>query len=206
MTRRDKSALIIVAGWLMVAVCSGCASAPIAPVASATQPLPSFKGSYHKVRPGDTLWRIARSYGLDVKTLTAANQLHGSTYLKEGQQLFVPLPVESQRFLWPLLGSLRASSASWVEIAAPAGSSVRATRGGRVAVASRQLSGLGKTVVLDHLEGHLSVYAGLDQILVSPGATLRQGMPIGILGSRVLHFEIRQGVTPKNVLALLPAE
>lgn len=178
----------------------------MAPVTSVPQALPSFQGSYYKVRPGETLWRIARSFGLDVKTLAAANQLHGSAYLKEGQRLFIPLPVESQRFLWPVLGSLRASSASWIEIAAPAGSSVRATRGGRVAVAARQLSGWGKTVVLDHLEGHLSVYAGLDQILVSPGATLRQGVPIGVLGSRALHFEIRQGITPKNVLALLPAE
>ncbi|MBI1992665.1 MAG: LysM peptidoglycan-binding domain-containing M23 family metallopeptidase [Candidatus Omnitrophica bacterium] len=168
--------------------------------------MPAFQGSSHKVRRCETLWRIAHSYGLDVRTLADANQLHGSTHLKEGQQLFVPLPKESHRFLWPVLGSLRASSASWVDIAAPAGSPVRAVRSGRVAVACRQLSGLGKTVVLDHLDGHLSVYAGLDQIVVSPGAALKQGMPIGILGSRALHFEIRRGITPRNVLALLPAE
>ena len=192
--------------WLIVAVSSGCASAPITPVAAPPQALPTLQGSYYKVHPGETLWRIAHSYGLDVRTLASVNRLPSAAQLQPEQQLFIPLPTESQRFLWPTLGSLRASSPSWIEIAAPPGSLVRASRSGRVAVATRQLSGLGKTVVLDHLDGYLTVYAGLDQILVSPGTTLRQGMPIGSVGSKALHFEIRYEAKPKNVLALLPAD
>ena len=86
------------------------------------------------------------------------------------------------------------------------GSLVRASRSGRVAVATQQLSGWGKTVVMDHPDGHLTVYAGLDQILVSPGTELRQGTPLGTLGSRALHFEIRYRASARDALALLPKE
>jgi murein DD-endopeptidase MepM/ murein hydrolase activator NlpD len=98
------------------------------------------------------------------------------------------------------------TAATGVEISASPGSLVRASRSGRVAVAARQVSGWGKTVIIDHLDGHLTVYSGLGQILVSPGSSIRQGMPIGNTGSAALHFEIRYGSHLQNTLALLPTE
>ena len=192
--------------WVLsVVLFSGCATAPGVQRVPHAQAIPALQGSYHRVRPGETLWRIARAYGLDVEALASANRLPSASQLKAGQQLFVPLPKESSRFLWPVLGSLGISG-SGVDIAAPPGSLVRASRGGRVAVAARALSGWGKTVVVDHLDGYATVYTGLDQMLVSPGGDLRQGTPLGNLGPRPLHFEIRYGVTTKNPLALLPHE
>ena len=73
-------------------------------------------------------------------------------------------------------------------------------------MATRHLSGRGKTVLIDHLDGYVTVYAGLDQLLVAPDTILRQGMPLGRVGSEALHFEIRYEAKPKNALALLPAE
>jgi murein DD-endopeptidase MepM/ murein hydrolase activator NlpD len=184
---------------------SGCGTTPAAGVSVSRQAIPALQGSYHTVRRGETLWRIANSYGLDVKTVASANRLPSAGSLKVGQQLFIPLPPESDRFVWPVRGVLRnAGSSTGIEIAAASGSLVRASRSGHVAVAARNLSGLGKTVVLDHRDGHLSVYAGLEQILVAPGAAIRQGVPLGTMGSRSLYFEIRYGTTPKNTLALLP--
>jgi murein DD-endopeptidase MepM/ murein hydrolase activator NlpD len=166
-----------------------------------------LEGSFHHVRRGETLWRIAHSYGLDPTTLAAVNRISPTAPLIPGQRLFIPLPQESSQFLWPVRGSVGISSASrGVTIAAPPGSLVRAARSGRVAVATRHLSGWGPTVVVDHLDGYLSVYARLHQALVPPGAMLRQGTPLGTLGTRALHFEIRYGVTPRNTVALLPAE
>jgi len=151
------------------------------------------------------LWRIARAYGLDVNALAAANRLNGANPVSIGRRLFIPLPVESNRFLWPAQGSVRSARASrGIEIVTQPGSIVRASRSGQVALATRQLSGLGKTVILDHADGYLTIYAGLDDVLVMPGTRLRQGMPLGSVGSRALHFEIRYGTTPKNALALLP--
>ena len=144
---------------------------------------------------------------MDAQTLATANRLPSTSHLIVGQQLFIPLPAESSRFLWPVRGSLRtASGTQGIDVSAPAGSLVRASRSGRVAVAARRLSGWGKTVMLDHLDGYLTIYAGLDQILVVPGAAIRQGIPVGTAGSRPLHFEIRYGTASRNTLALLPDE
>ena len=199
------------AAWFVLLLgTAGCASAAELTPSSAgplpaQQAVPTLNGSYHRVQRGETLWRIATSYGLEVPTLAAANRLPSSRELKVGQKLFIPLPAETSRFLWPARGSVKSSGAAHgIEITAAPGSLVRASRSGRVAVATKHLSGWGKTVILDHFDGYLTVYSGMDQMLVSPGSMLRQGMPIGNVGSRALHFEIRFGDTPRNVLALLP--
>jgi murein DD-endopeptidase MepM/ murein hydrolase activator NlpD len=194
-------------------VLAGCETIPEAKLASPparypvppSQPLSSLSGSSYTVRPGDTLWRIARSYGLSVPQLAAANRMSGSSHLRVGQKLFLPLPAESQQFLWPVRGRI-ARAADGLQIVAPAGSLVRASRTGRVAVATRNLSGWGRTVILDHFDGYLTVYAGLEQILVAPGVDVRQGLPLGSVSSGALHFEIRYGSTPRNVSAFLPRE
>ena len=200
--KRVAFAAVLVVGLV------GCETIPDNTVAvrPPTQAIPTLQGSYHQVRRGETLWRIARSYGIDVQRLAAANRLPSSGHVSVGQKLFIPLPAETRQFLWPVRGTVGQSGFGGVEIAAPEGSLIRASRSGRVAVAAYRLSGWGKTVVLDHLDGYLTVYAGLDQILVAPGADLRQGIPLGSLGQRALHFEIRYGTTPKNTLALLPNE
>ena len=184
-------------------VLSGCATLPPEQALPPTQAIPSLHGSYHRVRHGDTLWRIARSYGLSVDTLASANRLPSTRHIAVGQQLFIPLPQESAKFLWPVRGSTTVVSHG-VAIRAPSGSVVRASRSGRVAVAAQRLSGWGKTVILDHLDGYFTVYGGLEQIVVSPGSQVRQGIPIGSLGQKSLFFEVRYGAEPKPTLALLP--
>lgn len=196
--------------WLLIPVAagllSGCAISPRVDIAPPAQAIPTLQGSYHQVRSGETLWRISHSYGVDLRTLVEVNRLSDARELRSGQQLFIPLPDESNQFLWPVYGFHEdGASAGGLEISASPGMLVRASRGGRVAVAAQRLSGRGKTVIIDHLDGYLSIYAGLAQILVPPGATLRQGTPIGSLGSAALYFEIRRGRSQENTLALLPA-
>ena len=199
---------------LMVATGAGCETIPeaevIAPPAArypapSSQPTPSLSGSFYTVRRGDTLWRIAHSYGLNAHQLAVANRMSSASRLRIGQTLFLPLPAESPQFLWPVRGRIGRATEG-LQIVAPSGSLVRASRSGRVAVATRHLSGWGKTVILDHFDGYLTVYAGLEQILVAPGVDVRQGLPVGSVGSGALHFEIRYGRTPKNAMALLPRE
>jgi septal ring factor EnvC (AmiA/AmiB activator) len=73
-----------------------------------------------------------------------------------------------------------------------------------VAVAAQQLVRQGKTVILDHGDGYLTIYCGLDQLLVSPGRQVRQGNPIGQLGQVPLYFEIRFGSRLLDPLRMLP--
>jgi len=186
---------------------SGCATTTPRQLTAPRQAIPALQGSYHQVRRGETLWRIATSYGIEVEELASVNRLSSLTDIKVGQRLFIPLPQrQTAQFLWPVRGSLRrAAGGHGVEIAASPGSLIRASRSGRIAVATQRLSGWGKTVVIDHLDGFLTVYAHLDQMLVAPGVDVRQGAPVGSVGPRALHFEIRLGARPKNTVALLPA-
>ena len=195
----------LIPGVMLGLINAGCATTAPTQVVPPTQAVPTLQGSYHTVRRGETLWRIAHAYGVSVESLAHANRIPDSTQLDVGQRLFIPLPQETQRFLWPLHGPGRSGDGlRGVDIAAPAGSLVRASRSGRVAVAAQRLSGWGKIVMVDHLDGYSTIYAGLERVLVTPGSYLRQGTPVGSTGSGALYFEIRHGATPRDTLALLP--
>jgi lipoprotein NlpD len=51
---------------------------------------PSGPGAHHRVQLGETLWRIARTYGVSVEDLQRANGLSDPTQLEVGATLFVP--------------------------------------------------------------------------------------------------------------------
>lgn len=51
----------------------------------------------HRVRPGDTLYRVARYFGVSVAALKAANGLSGDV-LHPGQHLFYPWPKGAKRY------------------------------------------------------------------------------------------------------------
>ena len=47
-------------------------------------------GTYHEVKQGQTLWSIARAYGVDIQSLARVNKLADTTALYTGQKLYVP--------------------------------------------------------------------------------------------------------------------
>jgi lipoprotein NlpD len=51
---------------------------------------PPGPGIQHRVRPGETLWRIARTYGVTVEELQRANGLSNPAELDVGARLLVP--------------------------------------------------------------------------------------------------------------------
>ncbi|NJN60524.1 MAG: M23 family metallopeptidase [Coleofasciculaceae cyanobacterium RL_1_1] len=84
------------------------------------------------------------------------------------------------------------------DIAAPYGTPVLAAFSGKVTESS-DLGGYGLTVVLSHNEGTSeTLYAHLSELLVSVGDEVKQGNPIGRVGSTGfstgphLHFEVKQ--------------
>jgi murein DD-endopeptidase MepM/ murein hydrolase activator NlpD len=176
----------------------------ISPLTSKELPLSEPEGSKYPVQWGDTLWGIAQAFGLKIASLKSANKLSHQHHLRAGQNLFIPLPRESRRFFWPLYGQSTVTAENGLKIKSGSGSPVRAARSGRIAVATDNLSGFGKTVIIDHLDGYLTIYAGLEDMSVQPGADIRQGIVLGHLGENALHFEIRYGNKPRNAAALLP--
>lgn len=85
--------------WLflfwVVSQFSGCATLPSPPV---TQPL----GIYHVVGSGQTLYRISKTYGVDIKEIMRLNNIKNPNQIGVGERLFIPyvgapLPVEPYR-------------------------------------------------------------------------------------------------------------
>ena len=64
------------------------------PSPNRAQPDPAINGSVAMVRPGDSIWLIARRYGIGVNALLAANDLSQSDFIFPGQTL--KLPVERE--------------------------------------------------------------------------------------------------------------
>jgi len=79
----------------LVLFCTSCRHAPLharsvrTPVETVTHTA-EHSGVYHEVKQGQTLWSIARAYGVDVQTLTRVNRLSGTTVLYPGHKLYVP--------------------------------------------------------------------------------------------------------------------
>ncbi|HEX8704911.1 MAG TPA: LysM domain-containing protein, partial [Myxococcaceae bacterium] len=84
-------------------------SAPAAPAAAASKPAalpitlrpahaePELVSVRHVVAPGETMFRIARAYGVTVEELAAANGIKDVRSLAVGQELLVPtVPTEEE--------------------------------------------------------------------------------------------------------------
>lgn len=83
-----------------------------------------------------------------------------------------------------------------IDIAAAAGSGVKAAADGVVAAITKDTEQV-PIVVIRHAGGLLTVYAGLDGIKVAKGATVKRGQTIAAVRAgnpAFVHFEVRKGV------------
>jgi len=211
-------------------------------------------GVVHVVRRGQTLYRIARTYGVDPDELMRANGITDPRTLEVGQELFVPgatqvleveaapgalpprpdpaspRPARAEReegaepgavapraaLAWPLRGVLYGrfgmrggAHHDGIDIAAPEGSPVLAADDGTVIFVGKQ-SGYGNVVIIRHEQGLVTVYAHNSEVLVREGARVSRGQQVARVGQTGrttgphLHFEVRDGVKPRDPLPYLP--
>ena len=186
-------------------------------------------GVYHRVKNGETLWRISQVYGVPINDIIKANRLPSSSVIEEGQLLYIPgrsesltIPkksaLEAKGFIWPVKGRvISLFGAKWdggknkgIDIEAKEAQKVVASKSGKVIFCSDFLKGYGKTIIIDHGDGFSTVYAHNKEILVRPGDKVARGEAIAVVGSTGrtslthLHFEIRKGHEPQNPLYYLP--
>lgn len=242
-------------------------------------PVFAERGDVHRVRAGETVYDVARQYGVDTYALVSHNNLSPPFELSEGQRLsipgrganapavaaaspapaeppavkpaprpapelgaapasphpapeiapapsetrtaaVIPRPVESPRpaeppptlpsgggFIWPVEGRIVSEFGAkgggrfndGINIAAPAGTAVRAAEGGTVAYAGNELRGFGSMLLIKHPGGWVTAYAHNQDLLVRRGDNVSRGQTIARVGSTggvgqpQLHFELRKG-------------
>lgn len=207
----------------------GCATAPH------QQPIPGIPklvgGIYHEVQKGDTLWRIAKTYDIDLSYLVKINNISDETKISPGENLFIPgaktpLLVTSGKtrlykkddFIWPVQGEVISffgekvygAKNKGIDISAGRGNKIFASKKGRVVFCSDRFRGHGNIIIIDHLDGFLTVYTRTLQNLVKTGDPVEQDRAIALAGSTgrgkaaYLHFEIRKRGKPQNPLYYLP--
>ncbi len=95
-----------------------------------------------------------------------------------------------------------------IDIACPVGTPVYAAADGVVILAST-IRGYGKTIIIDHGNDLLTVYAHLGEIRVRAGESVRGGQVIALSGDSglverpVVHFEVRVGTSAREEDPLL---
>ena len=126
------------------------------------------------------------------------------------QQLPAPEPMTGNSFRWPVQGRIISEFGTkpdgghndGINVAVPAGTSVKAAENGVVAYAGDELKGYGNLVLIRHSNNWVSAYAHNEEILVKRGDQVRRGQVIakagrtGQVNQPQLHFELRKGSRP----------
>jgi murein DD-endopeptidase MepM/ murein hydrolase activator NlpD len=197
-------------------------------------------GVVHTIHRGETLDRIARTYGVKVEAIVRVNHIADPHRIVTGKRLLIPegsntSPPPSRRvtalasvpskstalrvdFIWPLEGPVTSMFGrrrgrrhhEGIDIDSTTGARIRAAGDGVVTYSGWGPKGYGRTVIVEHPNGLRSVYAHNLKNLVKKGQGVRQGEPIALVGSSGwatgshLHFEVRNGKSPKNPMVYLP--
>ncbi len=166
-------------------------------------------GAYHVVQPGDTLYALARRFGVTVEAIVRCpyNRLPDPDRLQVGTPLIIPgakggggvprlpfyrgpIPDDALQgtgsYVWPLRGQITQrfhKGHPGLDIGAPKGTPVRAVDSGFVIQAAWDDAGYGHCIVLDHGNGVRTRYAHLSAYTVSAGESVEKGQIIGAVGA-----------------------
>ena len=136
---------------------------------------------------------------------------------KEEVASVAPRSTGIDAFRWPVSGrvvkgfgdKVGSRRNDGVNISVPRGTAVKAAENGVVIYAGEGLKEFGKTVLVKHDNGLVTVYGNADDILVERGATVKRGQDIaksGMTGETdvpVLHFEVRKDSSPVDPMKYL---
>ncbi len=164
----------------------------------------------HVVRPGETIYTIARFYNVSVSQIIVANDLN-SDQVSEGQSIVIPdananstntadstqTTNTETAFAAPVAGTISQDEDGYIystEISAP----VRATSDGKVVLVSESTGANGTIVMVKHSNGLISVYGRLGSVNVAKDQNVTKGQIIGSTAGGQLLFQLRDGTTAVN--------
>ena len=208
MGHRQLPALL---GCLALLLLAGCGSGGRAPIEDRQSPaaVGGVASERYVVRRGDTLYAIAFRFGMDYRSVAAANGIAAPYTIYPGQNLIIrpgrevvanpapPLaaastppaprltPVSAWR--WPSQGPVtRRYSATvhkGIDIGGSRGDPVVAVAAGDVVYAGTGIVGFGELLIIKHDDVYLSAYGHNDRLLVAEGARVAAGQQIAEKGS-----------------------
>lgn len=192
-----------------------------------------ISGISYTVAKGDTIGTIAKKYKGDAEEIALFNGLSVGSSLAIGQKIIIPdgeaTPVVSSTrssgssssgsgggssqpsyagyYLRPLAGGKKSQGLhgyNGIDLAAPAGTEIRAAADGVVIISKvgGYNGGYGNYIVIRHGNGTQTLYAHNTANYVSPGQQVSQGEVIGTVGStgrstgNHVHFEVRGAKNP----------
>lgn len=193
----------------------GCATIPLV-----TPHKPEgIPGIYHRIEKGETLWRISKIYNVNLDEIIKINRITDVANIEVNQLIFIPqrqkplhlnANYRDEDFIWPLKGKVVAvfgqvfdnSVNKGINIQPHRTQDVIASRSGRVVFYKPDFGNFGKTIIIDHGDGFLTVYARNQEVFIKTGDSVQKGNLIARVRSAdkdtYLHFEIRKGHIPQN--------
>jgi murein DD-endopeptidase MepM/ murein hydrolase activator NlpD len=165
------------------------------------------KRIHHVVGENETLWRIAKAYGIDMQEIVKANSLQDTT-VQVGQRLYMPgaterVEVEKYRppktgekfvlkepFGYPCVGRIAAGFGSakgehkleGLDFSVRRSTKVVASRTGEVVMVARKFPGYGLVVILQHGPSYRTLYGYLGDTSLRVGDAVAKGEIIGTSG------------------------
>lgn len=158
-------------------------------------------------------------YDIDLEELARINRISDASRIEVNQNIFIPHRKKQVRsygapedFIWPVKGRVISTFGQTyanminrgLNIRAPYNEDVVASRSGKVVFYSEDFSGYGKTLIIEHPDGFLTIYSRNSAVLLKPGEEARKGQVIAKVGragrnkEAYLHFEIRKGNLAQN--------
>ena len=121
--------------------------------------------------------------------------------------------MDNDKFLWPLKGKIlkdyNTDASKGLVIAGRMGDPVRAAASGVVVLVGAKIKSLGNMVIIQHLDGYVTTYSHLSDMLVSEGDNVVGGQMIARVGKTgeaeqpQLHFVVRHNTKVINPMQKL---
>ncbi len=186
-----------------------CASTPH-PQTPLPPPTRKSEGIYHVVEKKQTLWRICKTYKVNLQEVAELNNIKNPDKIKFGDKIFIPgaqkqipvviTPMDAEQpdqkivinkgmFSWPIKGTIVTQFGvidgyknDGIDIAAPTGTSISSAGSGKVEFSS-DLKGYGNTIIIRHHDKFATVYANNQTNLVKAGEEVKRGQLIALVGN-----------------------
>jgi lipoprotein YgeR len=182
----------------------------VPPPAPLPPPVKKSEGLYHTVQKNETLWRICRTYKVNIQEVAELNNIKNPDRIKVGDKIFIPgarqqlkvkaspkdnegvppgITLKKGMFIWPVKGPVTTQFGinngfknDGIDIAVASGTQVVASYEGQV-VFSSEIKGYGKTIIIQHRDKYATVYANNQTNKVQKGDEVKTGQVIATAGS-----------------------